>query len=233
MLVRLSRMPVFCLTLEDENGSRRRHMRREWDKQGVSGIFIAPIVGIAKNKSGASGFFRMIEHGLRLQEPGEPFRPFLMLEDDTSFTDGEKEVVIPDDADLLYVGLSRCSMNESGFHYANYYESTACPGVVRVMHMLATHGIVVCSALGAAAIQRTMLEVFASSDRPWDVPLARLQPFYRVYALREPWVYQDAAYGGDEACTRISLYEDDRPLPREWIRRDGWLTTRLPDGKHT
>lgn len=29
--------------------------------------------------------------------------------------------------------------------------------------MLATHGIVVCSALGAAAIQRTMLEVFAIS----------------------------------------------------------------------
>lgn len=185
-------------------------------------------MGIAKNKSGASGFFRMIERGLRSQEPVRPFRPFLMLEDDTTFTDAKKDVVVPDDADIVYVGLSSCSMGDSSFQYANYYESVPDhPGVVRVMHMLATHGIVVCSALGAAAIQRTMMEVFASSDRPWDVPLAMLQPFYRVYALREPWVYQDGAYGGDEACTRIVLRGSDCPLPKEWIRGDVWLTTRL------
>jgi hypothetical protein len=188
--------------------------------------FVHPIMGIQKNKSGASGFFRMIENGLKKQVRGEPFRPFLMVEDDISFETGEKTVEIPDDADILYVGLSNCSMNDYMFHYANYYESVYGYGeVVRVKHMLASHGIMVCSALGAAAIQRTMLEVFLS-DKPWDVPLAYLQPHYRVYALRRPWVYQDANYGGDEACTRIRLMGADNPLPIEWVTKE-YITLRL------
>jgi hypothetical protein len=178
-----------------------------------------PILGIQKNKSGASGFFRMIEHGLSLQKPNEPFHPFLMIEDDVSFSEiGEVEV--PDHADILYVGLSKCSMNSYMYHYANYYESVDhYPDVVRIKHMLASHGILVCSALGAAVLQRSMLEVYLS-DKPWDIIMAFIQPFYNVYALRKPWVYQDQLYGGDEACTRITLEGPDHPLPEEWINKE-------------
>jgi hypothetical protein len=184
--------------------------------------FVMPIIGIQKNKSGATGFFRMVERGLKAQHRGEPFRPFLMLEDDISFsTDSSNlQIDVPDDADLLYVGLSNCSMNDYMFHYANYYQGVeAFPDVVRIKHMLATHGIMVCSALGASVLQRTMLEVYLS-DKAWDIPLAYIQPFYNVYALRKPWVYQDSVYGGDDACTRITLEGDDRELPKEWLSRD-------------
>jgi hypothetical protein len=184
--------------------------------------FVSPIIGMPKNKSGATGFFRMIERGLKAQIRGEPFRPYLMLEDDISFSFAKNQLAVdvPDDADLLYVGLSNCSMNNYMFHYENYYEGV--PGfsdIVRIKHMLATHGILVCSALGASVLQRTMLEVFLS-DKAWDIPLAYVQPFYNVYALRRPWVYQDSAYGGDEACTRITLEGEDRVLPKEWISND-------------
>jgi hypothetical protein len=64
-----------------------------------------------------------------------------------------------------------------------------------------------------------MLEVYLS-DKAWDIPLAYIQPFYNVYALRRPWVYQDSAYGGDEACTRITLEGEERELPKEWLSRD-------------
>ena len=184
--------------------------------------FVMPIIGIPKNKSGASGFYRMVEKGLKSQIRGEPFRPFLMLEDDISFSLDKSQmyVDIPDDADLLYIGLSNCSMNDYMFQYCNYYESVeGFPDVVRIKHMLSTHGIMVCSALGASVIQRTMLEVFLS-DKAWDIPLAYIQPFYNVYALRIPWVYQDVKYGGDEACTLIILNGQDKELPKEWISKD-------------
>jgi len=219
MRIVIEKTPVVCLTCEDESGSKRYHIDQLFRNLHIDGSFMTPILGIQKNKSGASGFFRMIEHGLSLQKPNEPFRPFLMIEDDVSFSEiGEVEV--PDHADIVYVGLSKCSMNSYMYHYANYYESVDhYPDVVRIKHMLASHGILVCSALGAAVLQRSMLEVYLS-DKPWDIIMAFIQPFYNVYALRKPWVYQDQLYGGDEACTRITLEGPDHPLPEEWINKE-------------
>lgn len=217
MRIILSDIPIYCLTCENEEGSRRKHMTNI-----INPEFVMPILGISKCKSGASGFFRMAEKGLKSQIRGEPFRPFLMLEDDISFSfdTSQMKVDIPDDADLLYIGLSNCSMNDYMFHYSNYYQSIAgFPNIVRIKHMLSTHGILVCSALGASVIQRTMLEVFLS-EKTWDIPLAYIQLFYNVYALRRPWVYQDSKYGGDEACTRITLEGEDKALPEEWISKD-------------
>ena len=231
MRISLAELPIYCLTCEDENYngsiSKKNHVESEWTRVGVSGDFVYPIYGgIPKNKSGASGFFRMIERGLRAQIPSAPFRPFLMLEDDIAFTEGAHTVDLPDDADILYVGLSNCSMNEYQYHHANYYTSVeGYPDVVRIKHMLASHGILVCSPLGAAAIQRTMLEIFLS-DQPWDIPLAFIQPFYNVYALRRPWVYQDSAYGGDEVCTRITFEGPDNELPENWVNNQ-WATIRM------
>jgi len=219
MKIVLADIPIYCLTCEEpsDQNRRRNHMENQ-----IAPEFVMPIIGIPKNKSGASGFFRMIERGLKAQVRGEPFKPFLMVEDDVSFvmSRNQLEVDVPDDADVLYAGLSNCSMNSYMFHYANYYQSVeGFPDVVRVQHMLASHGILVCSALGASALQRTMLEVFLS-DKPWDIPLAYLQPYYRVYALRRPWVYQDAEYGGDEACTRTTLEGEGNPLPPEFVTKD-------------
>lgn len=232
MRISLAELPIYCLTCEEENRppneiSKRNHVESEWNRRGLSGEFVRPIYGgIPKNKSGASGFFRMIERGLRAQIPSAAFHPFLMLEDDITFTEERLIVDIPDDADILYIGLSNCSMNSDQFHYANYYTSVeGFPAVVRIKHMLASHGILVCSALGAAAIQRTMLETYLS-DKPWDIPLAFIQPYYRVYALRRPWVYQDSAYGGDEACTRITFEGEDNELPENWMNR-GWATIQM------
>jgi hypothetical protein len=207
---------IFCLTCELEDGKKRAHIKAILPQAE----FVEPIIGIAKNKSGASGFMRMVERGLMTQIPGQPFKPFIMLEDDVSLSKPLDTLDVPDDADLLYVGISNCSMNDHQFHYANYYTSVPeYPGIVRIKHMLSTHGIMVCSALGAAVIQRTMLEVFLS-DKPWDIPLALIQPYYNIYAMREPMVYQDAAYNGDEGCTKIRFDGPDRELPEEWLTKD-------------
>ena len=235
MQVNIFQTKIVCLTCESEDGGKRQHIREQL--QGTPFEFIEPIIGIAKHKSGASGFMRMIEAGLMSQDPQKPFQPFLMIEDDVAFDAEHKKyykenpLSIPANADILYIGLSNCSMNTYVFHYANYYEPVEShEHVVRIQHMLSTHGILVCSALGAAAIQRTMMEVWFS-EKPWDVPLAFIQPYYHVYALRKPLVYQDSQYGGDEGCTRISLHDNRNPFPTEWITRD--LVTILAVDKKT
>ena len=222
MKINLTETKIFCLTCESENGRKRTHIQEILPQAE----FVEPIIGIAKNKSGATGTLRMVERGLINQTYLTPFKPFLMIEDDVSLTRSLDTIDIPDDADILYVGLSNCSMNDHRFHYANYYESVPeYPHIVRIKHMLSTHGIMVCSPLGAAVIQRTMLEVFLS-DQPWDIPLALIQPYYRVYALRDPLVYQDAEYNGDEGCTRILLNGPDKELPAEWVTKD-FATIRM------
>jgi hypothetical protein len=217
MKIDFSAIPIYCLTSEtDEPGIKKQHIRSQFPRVE----FVNPIIGIAKNKSGATGVMRILERGLSSQTPGNPFAPFLLIEDNVSMDREFDPVNIPDDADILYVGISNCSMNDHKIHYANYYESVPeSPEVVRIKHMISTHGIMVCSPLAAAVLQRTMLEVFLT-DYPWDVPLAFIQPYYKVYALKRPYVYQDSHYGGYEKQTRITLDGPDRSLPEEWVTAD-------------
>ena len=240
MKLEIKKIPAFCLTCftdsDYNNDNKRLKMRDEFAcmNDGLGIEFVNPIFtpDVPKNKSGASGFIRMIERGLMRQIPGEPFIPFILLEDDVSFLSMDpninNEIDVPDDADILYIGISCCSMNADSFEYANYYESVpSYPSLVRVKNMLASHGIVICSPLGASAMQRTMMETWFS-DRPWDVPMAYIQPYYHVYALRKPLVYQNAAKGGDESCTIIMLEGDGITLPFEYINCD-LATIVLPD----
>ena len=228
MKIEINKIPLFCLTCEKEQPitvprrvTKRYLVQLEFCgmHNGKGPTFINPIYDgtIPKNKSGASGFIRMIENGLMLQTPGEPFKPFMMIEDDASFYMRRDSVIVPDNTDILYIGLSSCSIDKETFHYQNYFESVEnYPDIVRIKNMLASHGIMVCSALGAAALQRAMMETWFT-DMAWDMPMARMQPFYNVYALRKPLVFQNEYKGGDYLCTAITLDKEDCPLPDEYI----------------
>jgi hypothetical protein len=241
MKIEIKQIPMFCLTCEyDETSIKRSAIKSEFSSMNnQSGPeFVHPILKentyekTPKNKSGASGFIRMIERGLMKQIPGQPFIPFLMIEDDVSVLVDRDTLDIPDNTDILYIGLSCCSMNHDSFHYANYYESVDnYPDIIRIKHMLASHGLMICSPLGAAALQRTMMETWFS-HMPWDVPMAYIQPYYNVYALREPFVYQNEERGGDASCTRITLHGTDHVLPNEFLFLRCDLATIFVPDKH-
>lgn len=229
MKIEIKNIPLFCLTCENnDTGLKRAAVKSEFSQlnNGLGPEFIHPILNentnerTPKNKSGASGFIRMIEEGLMKQIPGEPFIPFILVEDDVSVLVDRDTIDVPDNTDILYIGLSCCSMNHESFHYSNYYQGVEqYPEIIRIKHMLASHGVMICSPLGAAALQRTMMETWFS-DRPWDVPMAYIQPYYHVYALRQPFVYQNEARGGDASCTRITLHGGDNILPIDFLRCD-------------
>src|SRR5580692_7397915 len=103
MLIDIKNVNIFCLTC-DLNGNKKKHIEKEFSEYKVD--FVLPILGIHKDKSGASGFVRMIEKGLMLQKYNEPFKPFMIIEDDVSIFEHKEIIDVPDNADILYVGLS-------------------------------------------------------------------------------------------------------------------------------
>lgn len=178
---------------------------------------VNPVIGIGKYKSGATGFCRMIDLALRNQDRSIPFQPFAIYEDDTSkYREYPEFLNIPDDADILYIGISKCSMNDRKFHYNTYYKCVDSE-VIRIYNMLSTHGIIICSASGALAVQKSVIETF-HKNIGFDICLAYLQPYYNVYALKNPLVYQDSKYGGAESETKFSITStSDNPIPNEYI----------------
>jgi hypothetical protein len=87
--------------------------------------------------------------------------------------------------------------------------------------MLSLHGIIICSARGLLAIQKCMLESYFK-DVIWDIFIAQVQPFYNVYALKKPLVYQWSEIGGQERQTKIEYIDElneEKNIDPTWINR--------------
>ena len=213
MKIFLKNIKHYFLTV-DTNSVRKKHMMEQFKDYDITEI--NPILGIGKQKSGATGFSKMIDLGLRNQDRKKPFQPFITYEDDCSkYREYPEYIEVPDDADICYIGLSRCSMNETSWHNQLYYKNIN-NDIVRIYNMLSLHGIIICSASGALAIQKCMLEGYYKNII-WDIYTAQIQYYYNVYALKQPLVFQDRAYGGAEDETKISIESADSPLPEKYI----------------
>lgn len=86
--------------------------------------------------------------------------------------------------------------------------------------MLSLHGIIICPARGLLAIQKCMLEGYFT-DIIWDIFTAQIQPYYNVYALKKPLVYQDKTIGGQEEPTKIEYPEQlkEKLIDDSWINK--------------
>jgi hypothetical protein len=213
----LKKTNFYFLTVNNE--TRKAHINQEF--KDYSPTEINPVTGISRNKSGASGFIRMVDRGLREQDRTQPFQPFVLLEDDASkFREFPEYIDIPIQADLVYLGLHGWGYSiDKPIHivYSEEYDND----LIRVKNMLATHGVMVCSAAGAALMERCMMESYYL-DNPWDIPITHAQPFYNVYALKTPLVYQDGKYGGKERVTKMVAPKSwCTPMPEEHIKRTG------------
>ena len=200
------------------NAARKKHILTEFGE--FSPIEVNPVAGIPRNMSGSTGFGRMIDIGLRDQDLSKPFQPFVMLEDDaTKYRKFPKFIDIPADADIVYLGLHSWGYGmEDAIDIV--YSEPFDKDIIKVKNLLALHGVLVCSPAGASVIQRSMVESFYR-DKPWDIPITHAQPFYNVYALRVPLVYQNALYGGKQSVTKIIARKHwFAPMPQKFINKN-------------
>ena len=194
---------------------RKNHMVTEFQNFNITEVNPFMINnGISKNQSVATGFLKIIEYGLSDQRSNTPFQPFGILEDDVSIYRKFPELMeIPDDTDLLYIGIS-----ESGYgeelkfcrHCDMYHEKEDLyvtkinDDIYKIYNMLSFHGVVVCSVMGANMITRCMMESYYK-DVVCDVFLSKCMSLYNVYALNEPLVYQDERYNGQQKPTKMVI----------------------------
>ena len=134
-----------------------------------------------------------------------------VLEDDVQFDRLPSEVEIPDDADLLYLGVSKWVYPHTyetlghGFHICENspgHTTEISDTVVRLHGTTSTHGIVYFGTRFKAEAVEKLTERLPYHT-PHDLIFATLQSKYNVYGLKAPLVYQDATLGGQEKETRL------------------------------
>lgn len=219
MIIDLKSINFYFLTC-DTNGVRKKHMVEEFKDYKITEV--NPILGIGKSKSGPTGVSRMIDMGLKNQDRIKPFQPFVILEDDAKkYREFPEKIEVPDDTDILYIGLSKCGSNDKYFHCLTVHFKEINKEIIRVYNMLASHGIIICSAHGANAIQKCMCEGFFN-NKPWDLYTAYIQPFYNVYALKSPLVYQYQIIGGNEKETKFDMItaKENVEMQKGFIKSD-------------
>ena len=208
--------------LSCNNPTRVEHMNKEFSEYNITQLSPVSIeTGISKEQSGSTGFSKMLDLAVKNQDKNKPFQPFVLFEDDIKkYRDFPDEVDIPENSDILYIGLSSWGMTNAelganGTICVSNVESY--PDIVKVYNMLSTHGFIICSLTGLLTLQKCLFEDFYR-NRGYDMALAHIQPHINAYALRKPLVYQYQAMGGQEVATKIEMPSDiERNIPTEWI----------------
>ena len=216
MLIDLKKTKYYFLTTGKDD-ERKNHMVDIFKDYDITEVI--PILDIPRLQSGSIGMGRMIDLGLRNQDRTKPFQPFVILEDDVSFyRDFPENLEIPDDSDIFYIGISKCGSfgnRDKKLIIADDVNND----VVKLYNMLSAHGIIICSALGATVYQRCMMEGFIKNTY-WDLPLSNIHPYYNVYALKQPLVYQDYKYRGCEEPTKFELQDYISSKNKEFYKND-------------
>jgi hypothetical protein len=135
------------------------------------------------------------------------FKPFIFMEDDCSATPWFRhDVPVPEDADAVYLGISKWGMHGDRAHPYVIRESVT-EDIVRVFNMLSTHAVLVLSRQWVENVLTCYEYAYSTMEKPneFDVPVAHTMARYNVYALRKPLFYQDAKMGGQEEPTLIEF----------------------------
>ena len=137
-------------------------------------------------------------------------RPFLLMEDDVEYTGVSFDVDIDDDVDAVYLGLSKYGghTTENTNIYPLEYEAYS-EAYVRIRNMVSAHAVF----YNSPAYKLGVINALLSKPSPGyhsDVLISRIQPHYKVLALKRPLFFQSNLFNSTEvfdveASTRIEI----------------------------
>ena len=198
MKLDLNNIDYYYLTQNNEK--RKNHMINEFKNYNLFEINPKPQFNGDRCKSASSGFLKMLE--VASNKMKNNFKPFVMLEDDVKKKDNYPDLLeIPDDCDIFYLGHSKCSPI-----YITYNDN-----IVRLVSMLSTHAMMICSVKGLLHMQKCMMTVFYEKQ-PWDIPLAYSMHTLNVYSSIKELMYQYGALGGRQSGTLNITYSKDKSI---------------------
>jgi GR25 family glycosyltransferase involved in LPS biosynthesis len=205
MILDITSLPTFYINL-DEKLERKDKMENLLKKHNFKNFQRFPGYKADKrvgcSMSHAALLSKIIE---------ENIFPCLVLEDDLEVLSFREKIHVPEDYDVMYLGISRYGFNsdseepfskslkvrEMGEHYH------------RMQNMLARHAIIHNSSEYA---QKSIERMNSFIDNPekyvaGDVMISSLHPQYKVYAQNVPIFYQDAF--GTRGLTKKTIFDCD------------------------
>lgn len=217
MKIKLGDIRIFYLTTE-KRVDRDNHMKSLLEGcKHVRRIIGPSQKNVVKDTLGSLGHCQIIQEAIL-----ESWEPFLLLEDDCALFHKEHkeeeekkvkdiEIEVPDDADMLFLGISKCGNQPQKNMYcfdllAEKYAQWK--GIRRVYNMLSTHAMLFLSRRYMLAYMQAMMECatvarLTKEPTAWDCIASRIYPYFFVYALKTPIFYQTSALGGQEEPTRV------------------------------
>jgi hypothetical protein len=126
-------------------------------------------------------------------------KPFLILENDAYIWHDWSELEIPDNADAIYLGISRYGVMPSSLN--SYYTGSVCKKMVverqtddiyRIYNMLSAHAVIIISPEYRDFLIRAIsfaIRIGTNQDRV----RADSMKYWKVYALDKPMFYQNDA----------------------------------------
>jgi hypothetical protein len=147
---------------------------------------------------GAGGFIMAINEELEKQKDvsNKDFHPFIVFEDDIDEHYWRPEIMIPQSADCVWLGIS-C--------WENPHVRRINTEVSQIFNMYSNHGMMFCTR--DFAVQFRQRALFALNNKlPYDLPTRILQQQFEVYALNKPLVYQnDPNFQDNIPVTKVTL----------------------------
>mgnify|MGYP006082591653 CR=1 FL=1 len=195
MIIDLKNIDYYYLT--NNNKKRKKHMLKEFCNYNLFEINPNPLFDGNQYKSAGSGFLKIID--TVSNKINNNFKPFVMLEDDIKKKENYPDnLEIPDNCDIFYLGHSKYGINQRSLIDCMYI--THNNNIVKLVSMLATHAMMICSFKGLLYMQKCMMTVFYEK-KPWDIPLATTMHTLNVYSSTKELMYQYGPVGGRQKNT--------------------------------
>jgi hypothetical protein len=143
--------------------------------------------------------------------------PFIILEDDCAFFTKYDQVEIPDNTDMLYLGVSLWSYPYSTDTLYSMYRPDIVFNSIETVESYNNTLVKIKGMTGGHAILyisrdfiRTFIEKMTDiskyiMDLPHDLLFSTLHPSFNIFGLKQPMFYQDATLGGQEEVTKLTF----------------------------
>jgi hypothetical protein len=192
-LLDITKVPVYYIGDSNKNYLR---LEGELRRAGFENIKKSPSVINTDKKVGVAK-----AHVLALQTAlSQNKGPFIILEDDVSIDDFQREINLPENTDAIYLGLSRWGLR-AGKGEVGISGIRHNSGLYRMYNMLAAHAILYVNHDYAQFILDS-IPIFIEMETNQDKLRAETMKYWNIYATRNPVFYQQGRY---EKHTRFRL----------------------------
>lgn len=143
--------------------------------------------------------------------------PFIILEDDCAFFNKYSNIVMPDNTDALYLGVSLWSYTHPlqtlySKPRPHIHQNTSAEvqsyneNITRIKGMTSGHAILFSSREYMRTFIQRMDEIAKNvDDLPHDLLFSVMTQTFNVYGLKQPMFYQDSTLGGQEDVTKLTF----------------------------